>query len=351
MGWYFFRPYVSAAKRRANAAQEVAKLAKKGQVLSPIKLAGRKIASTFWGKAWCDNLESYSDFANRLPRGRSYVRNGSVVDLQIESGNVTALVSGSKLYKIRINITPLPAKTWESIRRECAGKIGSLVELLQGKLSDSVMQIVTRRSSGLFPAPAEIKLDCSCPDYADMCKHVAAALYAVGSRLDEKPELLFTLRQVDHLELVAQAGDVGNLTKGPSDAATIAADLLGDVFGIELDNGAAAPPATPPSPTTAVNKKTKPAARITPKSAKPAEKTSDVPATIKRRPPARAGSNTSAAKSALDAGVHRQRSRKRPGDQLAKPGVRAAGKRSGDADKRMPRGGAERAKVRRRGQG
>ena len=184
MSWSFgWRPYVPVAQRRARAAREMAKLAKKnGQTASPVLLDGRKIASTFWGKAWCDNLEAYSDYANRLPRGRTYVRNGSVVDLQISRGKVTARVSGSSLYRIEIKIKPLAASLWKSIQTECAGKIDSLMELLQGKLSSSVMQIVTRPEHGLFPTPKEIELDCSCPDWADLCKHVAASLYGVGAR-------------------------------------------------------------------------------------------------------------------------------------------------------------------------
>ena len=170
MSWYSFKPYVPVAQRRAQAARELAKLSKKdGLAASPVLLEGRKIASTFWGKAWCDNLEAYSDFENRLPRGRTYVRNGSVVHLEVTQGKVTARVSGSSLYKIEIKIKPLAPTLWKSIQNECAGKIDSLIELLQGKLSSSVMQIVTRPERGLFPTPKEIELDCSCPDWADLC--------------------------------------------------------------------------------------------------------------------------------------------------------------------------------------
>jgi uncharacterized Zn finger protein len=245
MVWWGFKPYVPVAQRRANAMKEVERLRKKGQTVSPVHIEGRKIAQTFWGKAWCDNLESYSDFASRLPRGRTYVRNGSVCDLQIEPGRVRAMVCGSELYHITITIEPLPDDQWDSIKRRCAGQIGSLIELLQGKLSQGVMQIITERGSGLFPKPGEIDLDCSCPDWADMCKHVAAALYGVGARLDEQPELLFLLRKVDHLELLSQAGDVSAMTAADSGQKTIAADALADVFGIELggsDDAIAAEP-------------------------------------------------------------------------------------------------------------
>ncbi len=240
MSWGSFgwRPYVSVAERRAKAARELSKLAKRtGRTASPVVLDGRKIATTFWGKAWCDNLEAYSDYENRLPRGRTYVRNGSVVDLQINKGYVTALVSGSELYKIDIKIKPLAPTLWKSIQTECAGKIDSLMELLQGKLSSAVMQIVTRHEQGLFPTPKEIELDCSCPDWADLCKHVAASLYGVGAKLDQNPALLFLLRGVDPADLIskATAAEAVRQTTGEAGAAPAMSDSeVADVFGIEL---------------------------------------------------------------------------------------------------------------------
>src|SRR5262245_10633830 len=213
--WFEFRPYVPVAQRRAQAAREVEKRRKAGKAVSPVVIEGRAIANTFWGKAWCDNLESYSDFENRLPRGRTYVRNGSVVDLQIQPGKVTALVSGSELYEVRVDIATLPSAEWSSIKSRCAGQIGSLVELLQGKLSKGVIEIVTAHNGGLFPRPREIEMSCSCPDWAGMCKHIAAVLYGVGARLDHEPEMLFLLRNVDHQELIEEAvSRVGEKTPG-----------------------------------------------------------------------------------------------------------------------------------------
>ncbi|HTW80774.1 MAG TPA: hypothetical protein VME23_14605 [Terracidiphilus sp.] len=235
MGWGFYAPYVPVARRRANALREVRRLTAKGTQVSPVEIAGRVIASTFWGKAWCDNLESYSDFENRLPRGRTYVRNGSVVDLQIETGKITSMVSGSSLYRIVIQIRPLATPCWKKLKQQCGAGIGTVVELLQGRLSNSVMSVVTSRDCGLFPAPAEIEMSCSCPDWAGMCKHVAATLYGVGNRLDREPQLLFKLRQVDHLELIAQAGQPSPKLKGAG-GKTIAKDQLADVFGIELES-------------------------------------------------------------------------------------------------------------------
>ena len=237
MGWYYdYKPYVPVAKRRQQAQREMEKRRKQGHAVSPIVIDGRTIAKTFWGKAWCENLESYSDYANRLPRGRTYVRNGSVVHLEIKPGKITALVSGSELYTVEINISALPHAHWKCVKDRCAGQIGSLVELLQGKLSKSVMEVVTQHGGGLFPKPAEIEMKCSCPDWAGMCKHVAAVMYGIGARLDQKPELLFLLRKVDHLELIEGAVDAGTVSEAgkPKGKKTIAAAELADVFGIEM---------------------------------------------------------------------------------------------------------------------
>ncbi len=235
MGWYDYKPYVSVAQRRAQAAREVTKRRKAGQRLSPVEVEGREIALTFWGRGWCTHLESYSDYANRLGRGRSYVRNGSVIDLKIGKGRIDAIVSGSDLYEIRIDIAPLPAAHWRTLKARCAGQIGSLVELLQGKLSKAVMERVTDRTQGLFPKPSEIAMRCNCPDYAGMCKHLAAVLYGVGNRLDLSPELLFLLRGVDHGELLAQAIPSATPSQGTRGTPTIASGDLDDIFGIEVE--------------------------------------------------------------------------------------------------------------------
>src|SRR6202042_149635 len=212
-GGYGWRPYVSVAERRQKAAREMEKRKKKGQLVSPGIVEGRTIVKTFWGKAWCDNLERYSDFANRLPRGRSYVRNGSVIDLQIASGEIKALVSGSEIYEVAVKVAPVTKARWRSICKDCAGAIDSLIELLQGRLSTGVMERICLPNSGLFPSPKEIKLSCSCPDWAEMCKHVAAVLYGIGARLDQQPELLFRLHGVDEKQLIATAGKSLPLSK------------------------------------------------------------------------------------------------------------------------------------------
>jgi len=236
MGWYGgWRRYVPVGERRRRAEEKVAKMRKAGRPISPVEIAGRKIARTFWGDAWCKNLEAYSDYSNRLPRGRTYVRNGSVVDLQIARGRVTALVSGSSLYQVAIEMKPLARPRWAGIKGACAGQIGSLVELLRGAISKGVMGVVTRKGEGLFPAPREISLSCSCPDWATMCKHVAATLYGVGARLDHAPELLFTLRGVDPTELVEAAIDQPARRPARPGGRVLAAEDLSSVFGVDIE--------------------------------------------------------------------------------------------------------------------
>ena len=242
MDWY--PPYVPVGARRARARLELRALRERGVEVQPVELQGRgrDIARSFWGQRWCEHLESFSDYANRLPRGRTYVRNGCVCHLAIETGGVDAMVVGRELYSVVIRIRKLKRPAWKAIRTACAGQIGSVLELLQGRLSDRVMEIVTDRDTGLFPQPGEIKLACDCPDWATMCKHAAAVLYGVGARLDKSPELLFRLRGVDEAELIA--ADLA-LPGGAATADTLADDDLGSIFGIELDAGDGAPARKP----------------------------------------------------------------------------------------------------------
>ena len=192
MAWYGdygrWKPYVPVAQRRAKAAGHAARVAKKEKrELAPVEIEGLKIARSFWGQAWCQHLERYSDYANRLPRGRTYVRNGSVVDLQIARGKIEALVAGSEVYTVTVSINTLEKAAWKRIKRDCSQSIDSLIDLLQGRFDKGIMQRLTERDAGLFPKPAEIKMQCSCPDWAGLCKHVAAVLYGVGARLDVQP--------------------------------------------------------------------------------------------------------------------------------------------------------------------
>ncbi len=237
--YYGFPEYVSVATRRARAQQRLKTLARKGKKPSPVMIDGRTIATTFWGKAWCEYVEGHAALVNRLERGRSYVRNGLVVDLEVTKGQVRALVSGTDLYEVVIEIAPLPGPRWKAVRRHCGGQIGTLVELLSGRFSSAVMEVLSHREKGLFPAKGEMALRCSCPDGEWVCKHVAAVVYGVGARLDHAPELLFTLRGVDGADLIAEAGSVGQGAAAKTNPKRLAPGRLEDIFGIELEADAA----------------------------------------------------------------------------------------------------------------
>lgn len=253
-GW---APYVPVGQKIAQGHAAAKKLAaKEKRQPQPIKLDGKKIAKTFWGLKWCENLDKYQDIANRLPRGATYVRNGSVADLVIEPGRVRAIVGGSEAYTIAINIKTLPAAAWKSISRDCAQEIESLFDLLQGKFSDGVMQRLTQTDGGLFPRKNEITMSCSCPDYAGVCKHIAATFYGVAARLDQQPDLLFKLRNVDHLELIGHAANAASLDQALGNAGSLADSDLSSLFGIELEAAVESP--------VSKTSKTKPAAKRTP---------------------------------------------------------------------------------------
>lgn len=232
--YYGFKPYVPVAERRRRAERAAARLEKKGASRSPVKIEGRTIAATFWGKAWCENIERYSDFSNRLPRGRTYVRSGAVFDLQIAPGEVKAQVIGSRMYTVKVSIAAIPKPRWGAVCTSCSGEIDSLVELLQGRLSKSVMEHICRRETGLFPAPREIAFTCTCPDWASLCKHVAAVLYGIGARLDHRPELLFALRKVDEKDLIGTASAHLPRAAKPTAGKVLDSAGLAEMFGIDL---------------------------------------------------------------------------------------------------------------------
>lgn len=242
-----WKPYVSVAKRSSQAERAIKKQAKKGTPMQPVKITGRTIARSFWGKGWCSHLESLSDYENRLPRGRSYVRNGSLCHLEIATGRIDAKVVGSSMYTVTITIKPLKATAWKALKQRCTGSINSLLELLQGHLSEQVLLVVTDRKHGLFPLPGEMTFNCTCPDWANMCKHVAATLYGVGNRLDLQPELLFLLRGIAPSELIEADISAPRIrTKAGVD--DLAEDQLGALFGIELEPATAGTPAPANTP-------------------------------------------------------------------------------------------------------
>jgi uncharacterized Zn finger protein len=292
-----WRKYVPQASRRAKADSHAKAMKKRGAAVSPVVIEGRVIAKSFWGKAWCDNLESYSDYSNRLPRGRTYARNGSVVHLAIEPGLAAAHVAGSEMYETQVRVGPLEPKRWRKLVASHASQVSSLVDLLQGRLPGSLLSALADRTSGLFPNPKEMKFDCSCPDWASMCKHVAAVLYGVGARLDAQPELFFVLRGVEVSDLAASGvtPDFGTTRMGGD----LAGEDLNELFGIELAPEAGAPPRAP-SPKRAAK-----AAR-SPRTARPAK-----PMRPTKAAAAKAG------KSALEAAAKPNPAK--PGRKAAKP--------------------------------
>jgi uncharacterized Zn finger protein len=207
MSYWGFPRYVSVSEKKAKAARKLRELSKKNPNLKPVILQGTSLVRSWWGKAWNLNLERYADFENRIGRGRSYVRHGAVLDLQIAPGEVRALVQGSqsKPYSVVISIKKLRKEIWQTILEQCQGMLESLQELLSGRFPKAIGEIFTHRDSGMFPSSKEITFNCSCPDWAGMCKHVAATLYGIGARLDESPELFFTMRNVAMDDLIRQA--------------------------------------------------------------------------------------------------------------------------------------------------
>jgi len=244
--WRDWSPYVSVAERRARAARAMKKRAGRGLAVEPVIIEGRNIAHSFWGQAWCSHLEAMGDLANRLPRGRSYVRNGSVCHLGIEPGRVHAFVMGNELYEVELSVARLPAASWRAIKARCAGAVGSVLELLEGRLSAQVMRVVTHAEAGLFPERRQLRMSCSCPDWASVCKHVAAVFYGVGARLDQRPELLFELRGVDHHDLIGEGVRALSQVTARGSGRRLASDDLGAVFGIDLAPVAAAAAPAPP---------------------------------------------------------------------------------------------------------
>jgi uncharacterized Zn finger protein len=259
--WRDWSPYVSVADRRARAARAMKKRARRGLAVEPVIIEGRNLAHSFWGQAWCRHLEAMGDLANRLPRGRSYVRNGSVCHLGVEPGRVHAFVMGNELYEVELTVAPLPAAKWRAIKARCAGAVGSVLELLEGRLSAQVMRAVTHAEAGLFPERRQIGMSCSCPDWASVCKHVAAVFYGVGARLDQRPELLFELRGVDHRDLIGEGARALSQVTARGRGRRLASDDLAAVFGIELAPEAAVPvPDQPAAPRTLRKSRRAPAA-------------------------------------------------------------------------------------------
>ena len=196
-GTVYSQPTVAELEARAKQSSE--KAAKKKLIYEPIKpFTRRQICTSWWGKAWCENLERYADFESRLDRGKRYVKNGTVLDLKIKKGRVEAKVQGTRKtpYKVEIRISPLSEEKCGEIIEQCGRRIENMESLIKGEFPLDLKELFLAKD-GLFPKPKEISFNCSCPDWALMCKHVAAAMYGIGVRLDENPFYFFELRGID----------------------------------------------------------------------------------------------------------------------------------------------------------
>lgn len=194
--WYF-RPYTTVAELKEKAERTAARLKTAEPVLPHPHT--RKICLTWWGEAWCKNLESYADYDYRLGRGRSYFRANTVVDLKIRGNVVKAKVQGTSKNPYQITITfdsPKPEDI-QAITEKLSNRITDIEDLLKGNFPEDLKELFTQKKPGLFPSPNEIHFDCTCFDWADMCKHVAAVMYAIGVKIDDNPGFLFELRGVD----------------------------------------------------------------------------------------------------------------------------------------------------------
>ena len=264
---HWYPRYLSIGARRARALPEMLRLRERGVHVQPIETTGQIIAQRFWGRRWCDRLDSFTAHDNHLPLGRSLVRNGSVCHLEIRPGALEAMVAGSALFRVVVRIPTTEPAAWQALARTCAGRVGSLQDLLRGALPDGVIEAVAGPERGLLPSRSELDPHCGCGDGAALCRHAAAALYGVGRRLDAAPELLFRLRGVDETDLLAAA------TASPASATrarTVAQRLPAEPAATEP---AAAQPA-PGHPVTAMPAAAEPApghpAAARPAAAKPA---------------------------------------------------------------------------------
>lgn len=242
-----FPRYVPVAEKYAKVQKKLQQLKKKDPNITPLILQGSKLVRTWWGMAWNKNLENYADYSNRISRGRSYIKNGCVLDFKINPGEVTSLVQGTMLqpYEVTIKIKPLSQDAWTEIKKQCEGKIESLQELIEGRFPKELDEVFTAKGKGLFPSPTEIKFGCNCLDWASMCKHVAATLYGVGVKLDDDPKLFFLLRQVEMDDLITQAvRDKSQhlLKKAEKKTSRVIDDLdAAKMFGIDMDEKTISP--------------------------------------------------------------------------------------------------------------
>lgn len=197
----------SAAELRRKAEQSKKRSADSKKALEPVLIDGRQIAKTWWGEAWCTNLENYADYRNRIGRGKRHVRADTVIDMKMKGGTIKARVQGSRRtpYRVEIEIDPMPEARYKAVLKSLDSRIENLEALVNGDFPMAMKSLFTDLKSGLFPNPREIHFTCSCPGWASMCKHVAAVLYGIGNRLDHDPLLFFAMRGIDVSDFIQRS--------------------------------------------------------------------------------------------------------------------------------------------------
>lgn len=236
MSFYGYFDTPSVAELRQMAKDSLAK----NKDYDPVIFEGNsrsKICKSWWGDAWCRNLDRYADWDNRIDRGRSYLRNGTVIDLKMNGGEIYAKVQGSREtpYTVKITIDPINEKKSRKIEKQAAGKIQNIEALLTGTFPESLKEDFFQEGM-LFPSLKEIHFNCSCPDWASLCKHVAATLFGVGVRLDTDPKIFFQMRGINIEDFVEKAIS-GKLEKMLKNADKITPRIIKDseimnLFGV-----------------------------------------------------------------------------------------------------------------------
>ncbi|TDD18652.1 hypothetical protein E1218_25585, partial [Kribbella turkmenica] len=157
----------------------------------------RPFGATWWGRAWLEALEQRARLdPNRLSRGRSYARRGSVLDLTVSPGEVEAFVQGSRVtpYQVTVRIRAFTTAEWDAVLDVVSAQIGRVAALLDGELPPEVVDDVHAAGLDLLPGAGEVLTNCSCPDFAVPCKHSAAVCYLIADALDDDPFALLLLR-------------------------------------------------------------------------------------------------------------------------------------------------------------
>ncbi len=177
---------------------------------------------TWWAGRWIAALERLVDPA-RLARGRSYARSGQVLKLEVGPGGVEACVQGSrpKPYDVRIQFRPLDDTAWEKVVGAMADQAIYAARLLSGEMPEQVEEVFAQAGASLLPAAkGDLQTTCSCPDWANPCKHVAAVHYLLGERFDEDPFLMFLLRGRSREQVVEALRErrAGSAAEAPAEA-------------------------------------------------------------------------------------------------------------------------------------